>query len=192
MSWDSKNSFNRFTISRSNVAPFVLEVLDMKSILIQIEKKTNRDMVALSLEATPSGPWLWQKHVTSIISLSVTALSQTSHWIKWILNVLNLLVHVSPCVSSAQGVYPSKKLGRAQKKTDFIGFLYKSMTYERLLMLSLALDPSPVFRGDHCEHKATHYNTSTRAGFSLQINDLQHFPRIILFLGRFWESGPCA
>ena len=90
------------------------------------------------------------------------------------------------------GVYPSKKLGRAQKKTDLIGFLYKSMTYERLLMLSLALDPSPVFRGDHCEHKATHYNTSTRAGFSLQINDLQHFPRIILFLGRFWESGPCA
>jgi hypothetical protein len=33
----------------------------------------------LSLEATPSGPWSWQKHVTSIISLSAMTLSQTSH-----------------------------------------------------------------------------------------------------------------
>jgi hypothetical protein len=37
-----------------------------KSILIQIEKKTNHAIVVLSLEATPSGPWSWQKHVTSI------------------------------------------------------------------------------------------------------------------------------
>ena len=127
-----------------------------------------------------------------LISLSAMTLSQTSHWIKWILNALNLLISIHLWRQAISGVYPSKKIGRAQKKTDFIGFLYKSMTYERLLMLSLALDPSPVFRGDHCEHKATHYNTSTRAGFSLQINDLQHFPRIILFLGLGWESGPCA